>query len=161
MGYRMVPSVYVLGLDIWFWDRVFMGWMGGGGGGGSVVLEVSGLMEFSVREVEFSEAAEGCSGVTVGCNSGREDGLTGGLLSEGVWAGLCELGRGEYLESGRDEGLTGWLLSEGEWAGFCELGRGEHLESVRGLTGEVAVLCGPSEESCSSPTGGPRSEGVD
>ena len=131
MGYRMVPSVYVLGLDIWFWDRVFMGWMGGGGGGGSVVLEVSGLMEFSVREVEFSEVAVGCSGVTVGCNSGRED------------------------------GLTGWLLSEGVWAGFCELGRREHLESVRGLTGEVVVLCGPSEESCSSPTGGPRSDGVD
>ena len=96
-----------------------------------MVLEVSGLLEFTVEEVEFSEVAVGCSGVTVGSDSGREDGLGVMLLSEGLWAGLCELGRGE------------------------------HLESVRGLTGEVAVLCGPSEGSCSSPTGGPRSDGVD
>ena len=91
MGYRMVPSVYVLGLDIWFWDRVFMGWMGGGGCGGLAVLEVSGLVEFTVEEVEFSGVAVGCSGVTVGSNSGKDDGLTVGLLSEVLWAGLSTL----------------------------------------------------------------------
>ena len=84
-----------------------------------------------MEEVEFSGVAVGCSGVTVGSNSGKDDGLTVGLLSEVLWAGLCELGRVE------------------------------HLESVRGLTGEVAMLCGPSEGSCSSPTGGPSSDGVD
>jgi hypothetical protein len=89
-----------------------------------VVLEVSGVLEFSGEEFGFS-------GVTMGCDLGREDGLVEMLLSEGLWAGLC------------------WL------------GRGEQLESVRGLIGEAALLCSPCEDSCSSPTGGPRIDGVD
>ncbi len=89
-----------------------------------MVLEVSGVLEFSGEKV-------GVSGVTVGSDSGREDGSVVMLLREELWAG------------------------------FCWLGRGEQLESVRGLTGETALLCGPSEDSCSSPTGGPRIDGVD
>ncbi|GMY26854.1 hypothetical protein FCV25MIE_22096 [Fagus crenata] len=105
--------------------------MGEGGCGGSVVLEVSGLLEFTVKEVGFSGVTVGFSGVTGGSDSGRENGLVVMLLSEGLWAGLCGLGRGEQLES------------------------------MRGLTREAVMLCGPSEGSCSSPTGGPRSDGVD
>ena len=45
-----------------------------------MVLEVSGVLEFSGEEFGFSR-------VTVGYDSGREDGLVEMLLSEGLWAG--------------------------------------------------------------------------
>ncbi|GMY22054.1 hypothetical protein FCV25MIE_17295, partial [Fagus crenata] len=79
----------------------------------------------------FSGEELGFSGVTVGSDSGREDGLVVMLFSEGLWAGLC------------------WL------------GRGEQLESVRGLDREAKIMARPSEGSCSSPTGRPRIDGVD
>ncbi len=53
-----------------------------------MVLEVSGVLEFSGEELGFS-------GGTVGSDSGREDGLVVMLLSGGLWAELCWLGCGE------------------------------------------------------------------
>ncbi len=64
-------------------------------------------------------------------------------------------------ESGKEDGLVEMLLSEGLWAGLCWVGRVEELESVRGLIEGAALLCGPCEDGCSSPTGGQRIDGVE
>jgi hypothetical protein len=57
IGYRMVPSVKVFGLEMWCCDRVFMGWVGGGGGGLAVVLEIFGEVVLEISGgfgLEFS-----------------------------------------------------------------------------------------------------------
>ena len=61
-----------------------MGWVGGGGGGLAGMLEISGgvVLEISGEVVlEFS-------GSMVERLSGREDGDSGMIVSEGFWAGL-------------------------------------------------------------------------
>ena len=61
-----------------------MGWVGGGGGGLAGMLEISGGV---VLEISGGVALE-FSGCVVERLSGREDGESGMILSEGVWAGL-------------------------------------------------------------------------
>ena len=67
-----------------------MGWVGGGGGGLAGMLEISRGV---VLEVSREGALEffGCVGERL---SGREDGESGMVLSEGVWVGL---GRGCWV----------------------------------------------------------------
>ena len=67
-----------------------MGWRGGGGGGLAVVLEFSGLVEFSGEGLDVA-------GVSVEREAGKGDGL-----SESVWAGLIWLGLELLLEPVRD-----------------------------------------------------------
>ena len=124
-----------------------MGWRGGGGGGLAVVLEFSGLVEFSGEGLDVA-------GVSVEREAGRRRlECSGASVVSGK--GLF-FGASAGSEPGEGDGL-----SESVWAGLIWLGLELLLELVRDLFGEAALLYDPCGENCSSPTGGPRMDCVE